>query len=105
VAEEMRKVKGKMQHTEASKYVTHGLRKNATIELYRAGCDDEMVKAVTWHSGVEMLKNMVGRYVSGSWQRGCKKPETRCNRTGPERESFNGSFNFQEGDKQGDASA
>ncbi|QFT59183.1 Phage integrase family protein [Sulfitobacter sp. THAF37] len=47
VAEEMRKVKGKMQHPEASKYVTHGPRKNATIELYRAGCDDEMVKAVT----------------------------------------------------------
>lgn len=35
---------------------THGLRKNATIELYLAGCDDEMVKAVTGHSGVEMLK-------------------------------------------------
>lgn len=61
VAEEMRKVKGKMQHPEASKYVTHGLRKNATIELYRAGCDDEMVKAVTGHSGVEMLKKYGGK--------------------------------------------
>jgi integrase len=61
VAEEMRKVKGKMEHPEASKYVTHGLRKNATIELYRAGCDDEMVKAVTGHSGVEMLKKYGGK--------------------------------------------
>ena len=61
MAEEMRKVKGQMQHPEASKYVTHGLRKNATIELYRAGCDDEMVKAVTGHSGVEMLKKYGGK--------------------------------------------
>jgi hypothetical protein len=34
VAEEMRKVKAAMAHPEAAKYVTHGLRKNATIELY-----------------------------------------------------------------------
>ena len=61
VAEEMRKVKSKMKHPEASKYVTHGLRKNATIELYRAGCDDEMVKAVTGHSGIEMLKKYGGK--------------------------------------------
>ena len=61
VAEEMRKVKAAMQHPEASKYVTHGLRKNATIELYLAGCDDEMVKAVTGHSGVEMLKKYGGQ--------------------------------------------
>lgn len=61
VAEEMRKVKAKMQHPEARKYVTHGLRKNATIELYQAGCDDEMVKAVTGHSGVEMLKKYGGQ--------------------------------------------
>jgi integrase len=60
VAEEMRKIKAKMQHSEAAKYVTHGLRKNATIELYLAGCDDEMVKAVTGHSGVEMLKKYGG---------------------------------------------
>ena len=58
VAEEMRKVKATMQHPEAAKYVTHGLRKNATIELYLAGCDDEMAKAVTGHSGVEMLKKI-----------------------------------------------
>ena len=37
------------------------LRKSATIELYLAGCDDELVKVVTGRSGVEMLKNMVGR--------------------------------------------
>ncbi|MFD0982518.1 site-specific integrase [Tropicimonas aquimaris] len=61
VAEEMRKVKATMRHPEASKYVTHGLRKNATIELYVAGCDDEMVKAVTGHSGVEMLKKYGGQ--------------------------------------------
>ncbi|MEY8841938.1 tyrosine recombinase XerC [Cribrihabitans sp. XS_ASV171] len=60
VAQEMRKVKAEMQHPGATKYVTHGLRKNATIELYRAGCDDEMVKAVTGHSGVEMLKKYGG---------------------------------------------
>ncbi|QFU09053.1 hypothetical protein PARPLA_01812 [Rhodobacteraceae bacterium THAF1] len=55
----MRNVKGQMQHPEASKNVTHGLRKNATIELYRAGCDDEVVKAVAGHSGVEMLKKIL----------------------------------------------
>nr|WP_240512183.1 hypothetical protein [Pseudoruegeria sp. SK021] len=57
----MRKVKGSMGHPDAMKYVTHGLRKNATIELYEAGCSDEMVKAVTGHSGVEMLKKYGGR--------------------------------------------
>ena len=61
IAQEMRKVKAAMQHPEAAKYVTHGLRKNATIELYQSGCDDEMVKAVTGHSGVEMLKKYGGR--------------------------------------------
>ncbi|QPZ92519.1 site-specific integrase [Thioclava electrotropha] len=60
IAEEMRKVKASMKHPQAKKYVTHGLRKNATIELYLAGCDDEMVKAVTGHSGVEMLKKYGG---------------------------------------------
>ena len=58
VAEEMRTIKMKMKHENASYYKTHGLRKNATIELYLAGCDDEMVKAVTGHSGVEMLKRV-----------------------------------------------
>ncbi|WP_343501942.1 MULTISPECIES: site-specific integrase [Roseobacteraceae] len=61
VSHEMRKTKGKMKHLDAQSYVTHGLRKNATIELYLAGCDDEMVKAVTGHSGVEMLKKYGGR--------------------------------------------
>ncbi|SEK52058.1 Site-specific recombinase XerC [Roseovarius nanhaiticus] len=61
ISQEMRKVKAAMQHPEAPTYVTHGLRKNATIELYLAGCDDEMVKAVTGHSGVEMLKKYGGR--------------------------------------------
>lgn len=60
VAEEMRKVKARMKHPDASNYVTHGLRKNATIELYQSGCDDEMVRAVTGHSGVEMLKKYGG---------------------------------------------
>ncbi|MGI9368065.1 MAG: hypothetical protein ACR2O2_04430 [Ruegeria sp.] len=58
----MREIKAKMKHPEAAKYVTHGLRKNATIELYLAGCDDEMVKAVTGHSGVEMLKKYGGEF-------------------------------------------
>lgn len=61
IAEEMRKVKDAMEHPDAKTYVTHGLRKNATIELYQAGCDDEMVKAVTGHSGIEMLKKYGGR--------------------------------------------
>lgn len=60
VAEEMRKVKASLEHPDAATYVTHGLRKNATIELYQSGCDDEMVKAVTGHSGVEMLKKYGG---------------------------------------------
>lgn len=61
VAKDMRKVKAAMKHPEATTYVTHGLRKNATIELYQSGCDDEMVKAVTGHSGVEMLKKYGGQ--------------------------------------------
>jgi len=60
VRDEMTKVKSGMKHPDARQYVTHGLRKNATIELYLAGCDDEMVKAVTGHSGVEMLKKYGG---------------------------------------------
>lgn len=61
IAEEMRKVKAAMKHPDATTYVTHGLRKNATIELYQSGCDDEMVKAVTWHSGIEMLRKYGGQ--------------------------------------------
>ena len=60
IAEEMRETKKKMKHEKARYCKTHGLRKNATIELYLAGCDDEMVKAVTGHSGVEMLKKYGG---------------------------------------------
>ncbi len=60
VADEMRKVKSRMTHPDAPRYVTHGLRKNATIELYQAGCSDEMVKAITGHSSVEMLKKYGG---------------------------------------------
>lgn len=44
----------------AHTYGTHGLRKSATLELYQAGCDDEMVKAATGHSGVEMVKRYAG---------------------------------------------
>lgn len=60
VAEEMRAVKARMEHPQAQNYVTHGLRKNATIELYLADCEDEMVKAVTGHSGVTMLEKYGG---------------------------------------------
>ena len=65
VPEERRKVKATIQYPEAAKYVTHGLRKNATIELYLAGCDDEMVKAVTGHSDVETLKKYGGQIRQG----------------------------------------
>jgi integrase len=61
IAQEMRAIKARMKHPDAACYKTHGLRKNATIELYLAGCDDEMVKAVTGHSGVEMLKKYGGQ--------------------------------------------
>lgn len=99
VAEEMREVKATMHHPEAAKYVTHGLRKNATIELYLAGCDDEMVKAVTGHSGVEMLKKMEVRSGKGNLLRGRRTPETAWNGTSPERECFNGCFkNGSEGE-------
>jgi integrase len=43
IAQEMRRVKATMQHPNTKTYVTHGLRKNATIELYQAGCRDELV--------------------------------------------------------------
>lgn len=55
VTAEMRKVKARMKHPEAKKYKTHGLRKNATIELYEACGDDSLVQAVTGHTSVEML--------------------------------------------------
>ncbi|MCT4553275.1 MAG: tyrosine-type recombinase/integrase [Pelagimonas sp.] len=61
LAGEMRDVKAGLEFDRAQEYVIHGLRKNATIELYLAGCDDEMVKAVTGHSGVEMLKKYGGQ--------------------------------------------
>ncbi|MTH77574.1 site-specific integrase [Paracoccus aestuariivivens] len=61
IRDEMNRIKDAMSHPDAKRYVTHGLRKNATIELYLAGCDDEMVKAVTGHSGVEMLKKYGGQ--------------------------------------------
>jgi len=60
VTNEMLEVRRKMKHPAADKCVTHGLRKNATIEFYLSGADDEMVKAVTGHSGVEMLKKYGG---------------------------------------------
>lgn len=34
----------------------HGLRKNATIELFELGCSEEQVKAITGHETTEMLK-------------------------------------------------
>lgn len=65
IADEMRKVRATMKHPDKERYVTHGLRKNATIELYSAGCDDEMVRAVTGHSGVEMLEKYGGQIRQG----------------------------------------
>lgn len=61
VSDEMRKVKAELTFKNATEFKTHGLRKNATIELYSAGCDDEMVKAVTGHSGIEMLQKYGGQ--------------------------------------------
>lgn len=34
----------------------HGLRKNATVALFEAGCSDEQVKAITGHETREMLR-------------------------------------------------
>lgn len=100
VAEEMRTIKKKMKHEKASYYKTHGLRKNATIELYLAGCDDEMVKAVTGHSGVEMLKKYGGRSGKESWRSARKRQEIKWNEARPKRESFNGCFkNGSEGEE------
>ena len=101
VAEEMRAIKMKMKHENAGDYKTHGLRKNATIELYLAGCDDEMVKAVTGHSGVEILKNMASRSGNESWQPAHKRHETAWNEAMTKRKSFNTCFkNKAEGDSE-----
>ncbi len=101
VAEEMRSIKKKMKHEKASYYKTHGLRKNATIELYLAGCDDEMVKAVTGHSGVEMpKKSTVGRSGKGNSRSALKRQEIKWNEARSKRESFNGCFkNGSEGEE------
>ena len=61
IADEMRKLKAKLDFSNASEFKTHGLRKNATIELYLAGSSDEMVKAVTGHSGAEMPEKYGGQ--------------------------------------------
>ncbi|WP_246100932.1 tyrosine-type recombinase/integrase [Palleronia caenipelagi] len=104
VAEEMRTIKKKMKHEKASYYKTHGLRKNATIELYLAGCDDEMVKAVTGHSGVEMLKKYGGpirqrELAKRAQEARGKRQEIKWNEARPKRESFNGCFkNSSEGE-------
>ncbi|WP_344846821.1 hypothetical protein [Celeribacter arenosi] len=92
VAEEIRTIKKKMRHEKASHSKTHGLTKNATIELYLAGCDDEMVKAVTGHSGVEMLKKCGGQSGKENSQSALKRREIKWNEARPKRESFNGCF-------------
>ncbi|MEM1299536.1 MAG: tyrosine-type recombinase/integrase [Pseudomonadota bacterium] len=83
VADEMRKIKASMTHPEASRSVTHGLRKNATIELYLAGCDDEMVKAVTGHSGVEMLKRYGGQIRQIELAKRAQEAQNRMERNKP----------------------
>jgi len=90
VAEETRKVKVKVKVTmrhpkaaKAAKYVTHGLRKNATIEHYLAGCDDEMVKAVTGHPGVEMLKRHGGQIRQRELATRARDARSRMERTKP----------------------
>ena len=81
-----------IKHRKASDHKKHRLRKDATIELYLAGCDDEMVKAVTGHSGVEMLK----KYFGPIWQRKLAKraqvARNQMNEARAKRESFNGCF-------------
>ena len=68
-AQDMRAVNAKMQHPDAKRQVTHGLRKNATIELYQAGNRDELVKAVTGHSSTEMPKKYGGAVRQDSFAR------------------------------------
>ncbi|MDE0208442.1 MAG: hypothetical protein OXJ64_01005 [Boseongicola sp.] len=90
-----------MKHEKAGYYKTHGLRKRATIELYLAGCDDENVKAVIGHSGVEMQKNGAGRSGKGSWRSARQRQETEWNETRSKRESCNTCFeNGGEGEKK-----
>ncbi|WP_246252316.1 site-specific integrase [Parasulfitobacter algicola] len=96
IAGEMRKVKAMMKHPTAATYVTHGLRKNATIELYESGCDDEMVKAVTGHSGAEMLKKMEDRSGRENLLRARRPHETAWNRTRRKHECFNSCFKNRE---------
>lgn len=78
IAQEMRVVKAKMKHPEAKRYVTHGLRKNATINLYQAGNRDELVKAVTGHSSTEMLKNYGGAVRQISFAREAQEARNRA---------------------------
>jgi integrase len=78
IAQEMRVVKGKMRHPDARRYVTHGLRKNATIELYQAGNRDELVKAVTGHSSTEMLKKYGGAVRQVSFAREAQEARNRA---------------------------
>ena len=79
----MRKIKSQMQHPDAKTFVTHGLRKNATIELYQSGCDDEMVKAVTGHSGVEMLKKYGGQVRQKELAQRAQNARNRVDRNKP----------------------
>ncbi|MBQ4824142.1 hypothetical protein J4729_06200 [Leisingera sp. HS039] len=81
VAEELRTIKMKMKHEQASYYKTHGFGKNAMIELYLAGCDDEMVKAVTGHSGVEMLKKYGGPIRQRELAKGAQEARNQLERS------------------------
>ncbi|WP_237455031.1 hypothetical protein [Leisingera sp. MMG026] len=81
VAEELRTIKMKMKHEKASYYKTHGFGKNATIELYLAGCDDEMVKAVTGHSGVELLKKYGGPIRQRELAKGAQEARNQLERS------------------------
>ncbi len=48
---------------EGARYVLHGFRKNATINLLEAGCTGEEVKAITGHT-TDAMVNHYGRRVS-----------------------------------------
>jgi hypothetical protein len=78
LAREMRTAKAKMQRPNAKTYVTHGLRKNATIELYQAGSRDELAKAVTWHSNTEMLKKYGGAVRQVSFAKEAQEARNRA---------------------------
>lgn len=45
-----------MRRIDCPGYSLHGLRKNATMELAQAGCDDGQIQAITGHSTLEMVK-------------------------------------------------